>query len=410
MTTTGTNGTEKAEKNAVGLRVWAPAKVNLFFEILFKRDDGFHEIQTVATPIELCDELEFRLQGEKTGAEIEKTSIIECVDEAGNPVPGVPLDDRNLIIRAAQAFDEAFGEPTPVSIRVVKRIPSQAGLGGGSSDAAATLAALNELRGRPFSNELLREIGGRLGSDVPLFLLDGASVGRSRGEIVEPFDLPEIWLVVLKPTEGLSTPAVFRRYVALPPSPKRSLDAFCAAVSTRKPLNGEENLNKADKEGKTNEENWRKGESKLGGEDETSGINRANREDWTNGRNEKNGPDEASKENGANGTSPANGEATETRAVAAAVGGALFNRLEEVAATIWDGVARYRALLAATRDVLGVQMSGSGTAFFAICPSEAAANDAAEALRRQCVDGETVAVARTLAQTFCFETLELAAE
>ncbi|MBP3556902.1 MAG: 4-(cytidine 5'-diphospho)-2-C-methyl-D-erythritol kinase [Thermoguttaceae bacterium] len=398
MTTTGTNGTEKAEKNAVGLRVWAPAKVNLFFEILFKRDDGFHEIQTVATPIGLCDELEFWLRDAKTGAKIEKTSIVECVDAAGKPVPGVPLDDRNLIIRAAQAFDEAFGEPTPVSIRVVKRIPSQAGLGGGSSDAAATLAALNELRGRPFSNERLREIGGRLGSDVPLFLLDGASVGRSRGEIVEPFDLPEIWLVVLKPTEGLSTPAVFRRYVALPPSPKRSLDAFCAAVSTRKPLNGEENLNKADKEGKTNEENWRKENGKINEENGASGISG------------ENGPDEASKENGANGTSSANGKTTETRAVAAAVGGALFNRLEEVAATIWDGVARYRALLAATRDVLGVQMSGSGTAFFAIYPSEAAANDAAEALRRQCVDGETVAVARTLAQTFRFETLELAAE
>ncbi len=373
MTTTGTNGTEKAEKNAVGLRVWAPAKVNLFFEVLFKRDDGFHEIQTVATPIGLCDELEFWLRDAKTGAKIEKTSIVECVDAAGAPVPDVPTDDRNLIIRAAKAFDEAFGEPTPVSIRVVKRIPSQAGLGGGSSDAAATLAALNELRGRPFSNDRLREIGGRLGSDVPLFLLDGASVGRSRGEIVEPFELPEIWLVVLKPTEGLSTPAVFRRYVALPPTPKRSLAAFCAAVSTRKPLNGANGMNGV------------KGGSWVGG------INGESKTDKANGE---------TSEDGENGETSANG------AVAAAVGGALFNRLEEVAATIWSGVERYRALLAATRDVLGVQMSGSGTAFFAIYPSEAAANDAAETLRLQCVDGETVAVARTLARTFRFQTLE----
>lgn len=360
MTTTGTNGAEKAGKNAVGLRVGAPAKVNLFFEILFKRDDGFHEIQTIATPIGLCDELEFWLRDAKTGAEIEKTSIVECVDAAGAPVPDVPTDDRNLIIRAAQAFDEALGEPTPVSIRVVKRIPSQAGLGGGSSDAAATLAALNELRGRPFSNERLREIGGRLGSDVPLFLLDGASVGRSRGEIVEPFELPEIWLVVLKPTEGLSTPAVFRRYVALPPTPKRSLDGFCAAVATAK---------------------------------REDGVNGAIK---TNGGTAVNEGDEETSANGAN--------------AAKAVGSALFNRLEEVAATIWDGVERYRASLAATRDVLGVQMSGSGTAFFAIYPSEAAANDAAEALRLQCVDGETVAVARTLTTTFRFETLESAAK
>ena len=342
MTTKG----NETEKNAVGLRVWAPAKVNLFFEILFKRDDGFHEIQTVATPIGLCDELEFWSRDAKTDAEIEKTSIVECVDAAGKPVPDVPLDDRNLIIHAAKAFDEAFGEPTPVSIRVVKRIPSQAGLGGGSSDAAATLAALNELRGRPFSNERLREIGGRLGSDVPLFLLDGASVGRSRGEIVEPFEAPEIWLVVLKPTEGLSTPAVFRQYVALPPTPKRSLADFCAAVSTAITSNGEDDGAKPESRG----------------------------------------------------------------GVAAAVGGALFNRLEEVAATIWDGVARYRSALAATRDVLGVQMSGSGTAFFAIYPNEAAANEAAEALRLQCVDGEAVAVARTLAQTFRLETLESAAK
>ncbi len=363
MTTTGTNGAEKAGKNAVGLRVWAPAKVNLFFEILFKRNDGFHEIQTVATPIELCDELTFWLQDEKTGTKIEKTSITECVDEAGKPVPGVPLDDRNLIIRAAQAFDEALGTPTPVAIRVVKRIPSQAGLGGGSSDAAATLAALNELRGRPFSNERLREIGGRLGSDVPLFLLDGASVGRSRGEIVESFDLPEIWLVVLKPTEGLSTPEVFRRYVALPPTPKRALDDFCAAVATAKWKNGGDRARK------------------TGGKNGENGISETNGE-----------------ESGACG------------GVAAAVGSALFNRLEEVAATIWDGVARYRALLAATKDVLGVQMSGSGTAFFAIYPNEAAASVAAETLRLQCVDGETVAVARTLAQTFRFETLESAAE
>ena len=111
-------------------------------------------------------------------------------------------------------------------------------------------------------------------------------------------------------------------------------------------------------------------------------------------------------ENGASEVIGANKETSAKDAVAAAVGGALFNRLEEVASTIWDGVARYRAALAATRDVLGVQMSGSGTAFFAIYPNETAANEAAETLRRKCVDGETVAVAHTLAQTFRFQTLE----
>ncbi len=357
--TTETAGTEK---NAVGLRVWAPAKINLFFEILFKRQDGFHEIQTVAAPIELCDELEFVVRNKKNGAKIEKTSIVECVDEAGFPVPGVPTDERNLIVRAAKAFDDAFGEPTPVEIRVLKRIPSQAGLGGGSSDAAATLFALNELRGRPLSNERLREIGGRLGSDVPLFLIDGASVGRSRGELVEPFELSEIWLVVLKPGEGLSTPEVFRRYAATPPDSKRALADFCAAVSRPKTLNRENDAIEND------------------GEKEKK---RAVEEDWEIGRNGEN-----------------SGFST-----ASAVGGALFNRLETVASTIWGGVRRYRTVLSATENVLGVQMSGSGTAFFAIYPNETAARAAAEALRTVCVDGETIAVARTLPRTFRAETL-----
>lgn len=351
--------TAETEKNAVGLRVWAPAKINLFFEILFKREDGFHEIQTVAAPIGLCDELEFVVQNRKKGAKIEKTSIVECVDEAGAPVLGVPTDERNLIVRAAKAFDDAFGEPTPVAIRVLKRIPSQAGLGGGSSDAAATLFALNELRGRPLSNERLREIGGRLGSDVPLFLIDGASVGRSRGEIVEPFELSEIWLVVLKPGEGLSTPEVFRRYAAIPPSSKRALADFCAAVSQPKTLNREN------------------GAVKNNGE---KGKRRAVEKNWENGES--------------------SGFST-----ASAVGGALFNRLETVASTIWSGVRRYRTVLSATENVLGVQMSGSGTAFFAIYPNEAAARAAAEALRTVCVDGETIAVARTLSRTFRTETL-----
>lgn len=357
--TAETAETAGTEKNAVGLRVWAPAKINLFFEILFKREDGFHEIQTVAAPIELCDELEFVVRDRKNRTGIGKTSIVECVDEAGAPVPGVPTDERNLIVRAAKAFDDAFGEPTPVAIRVLKRIPSQAGLGGGSSDAAATLFALNELRGRPLSNERLREIGGRLGSDVPLFLIDGASVGRSRGEIVEPFELSEIWLVVLKPGEGLSTPEVFRRYAAIPPSSKRALADFCAAVSRPKTLNRENGAVENDGE---------------------NGKKRAVEEDRGNG--------------GSAGFS-----------TASAVGGALFNRLETVASTIWSGVRRYRTVLSATENVLGVQMSGSGTAFFAIYPNEAAARAAAEALRTVCVDGETIAVARTLSRTFRAETL-----
>ncbi|MCF0233840.1 MAG: 4-(cytidine 5'-diphospho)-2-C-methyl-D-erythritol kinase, partial [Thermoguttaceae bacterium] len=207
-----------------GARVLAPAKINLFFEILFKRDDGFHEIETLATPISLYDVLE--IQFAKKG---DSTNLV-CLDESGAVNAPLPTDERNLVWRAAEAFFAEIGEKWPLSMKIFKKIPEKAGLGGGSSDAAAALAVLNKLYGYPVRPERLRAIGGELGSDVPLFLTSGASLGRGRGEIVESFAFPEVWLAVIKPFEGLATPAVFRRYAELPPTSKRSLSEYAAAL------------------------------------------------------------------------------------------------------------------------------------------------------------------------------------
>ncbi len=317
----------KLEPFENGARVWAPAKINLFFEILFKRPDNYHEIETIIAPISIYDEIKLKIlpRNEK--------SIFECFDENGAAIPDIPLDETNLVWRAANVFFDEIGEKFPLSIKILKKIPSKAGLGGGSSDAAAVLSVLNALRGAPLSKARLQKLGARLGSDVPLFFEDGASLGRGRGELVEPFDLPEIWLVVVKPRDGLSTPAVFRRYAEHPATEKRSLTERVATLERAKT-------------------------ALFASETPSTPENSAR--------------------------------------FAAVVASTLANRLEDVAATIWPGVEKYRALLSATTDVLGVQMSGSGTAFFALYPSESAARRAADELRANATDGETVFVAKTI--------------
>jgi len=284
-------------------RVWAPAKVNLFFEILGKRSDGYHEIQTVVAPISLFDRLDFYV------LPLEKPDLtLECYDEAGNIDYSAPTDDSNLVARAYRVFYDELSKTGATSrknsflVKIFKKIPSKAGLGGGSSDAAATFAVLNEASGFPFSKERLQELAARVGSDVPLFFEDGASIGRGRGEIVEPIDLPELFLVVTKPNAGLSTPEVYRTYASTPKKPKRSLDDVLATLRSAK----------------------------------------------------------------------------EARDVAQV----LANRLEDPAALLWDGLAKRRMLFDSTADVLASQMTGSGTACFAIYPTLDAANRAARALRR----------------------------
>jgi 4-diphosphocytidyl-2-C-methyl-D-erythritol kinase len=151
----------------------APAKVNLFLEVLGKRDDGYHRIETVMQAVDLCDTLEFW----------EGAPGQFSISVSGGPAPA---DETNLALRAARLLSAESGTGKGVHIHVHKRIPLGGGLGGGSSDAAAALRALNDLWKLACHREDLEALGTRLGSDVNFFLSGGAAICRGRGELVEP--------------------------------------------------------------------------------------------------------------------------------------------------------------------------------------------------------------------------------
>jgi 4-diphosphocytidyl-2-C-methyl-D-erythritol kinase len=146
------------------MQVFAPAKINLSLKILGRRDDGFHELETLIAPISLYDEL--RIEKERPGNGIK----LRCDD------PSVPQDDDNLAVRAAKMFFEATKIEPAISIELKKIIPHGAGLGGGSSDAASVLLALNELFEAKLSREALTEIAEPIGSDIPFFLFQSAAL------------------------------------------------------------------------------------------------------------------------------------------------------------------------------------------------------------------------------------------
>lgn len=178
----------------------APAKLNLFFEVIGKRGDGFHEILSLACPVGLYDTIYFRLA--------EGESIYFVCENMGDDVPA---DFRNIVVRALERLREFAGIRSGTSVRLQKKIPSQAGLGGGSSDAAAALLLGVEAWKIQISREELYNIAAGLGSDVALFLENGAVVSRGRGEIIEPIsNFPQLDFVLLKPDFGLSTADVYR--------------------------------------------------------------------------------------------------------------------------------------------------------------------------------------------------------
>src|SRR5438874_12852107 len=159
------------------MQVFAPAKINLSLKILNRRDDDFHEIETLIVPTSLCDEMKI----EKNEGGIE----FHCDDSS------VPKGDDNLVIRAAKAFFAATKLKPAVLIELKKKIPHGAGLGGGSSDAATTLLDLNELFKTNLARDQLAKLGSTIGSDVPFFIFESAALCRGRGELVTPTELPE---------------------------------------------------------------------------------------------------------------------------------------------------------------------------------------------------------------------------
>lgn len=189
------------------MKWFAPAKINLSLRVLGRRDDGFHEIETLMVPLTLADEVEVGWQPAPAGpasAGIELT----CSD------PTLPTGPANLAYRAADLFRrEAAPDLPPVRISLHKKIPHGAGLGGGSSDAAAVLLALDQLAATNLPLARLTTLAGQLGSDVPFFLHGGAAICRGRGESVQPVDFAgRLALLLLKPPFPVPTPWAYRRW------------------------------------------------------------------------------------------------------------------------------------------------------------------------------------------------------
>jgi 4-diphosphocytidyl-2-C-methyl-D-erythritol kinase len=182
------------------MQVLAPAKINLSLKILGQRNDGFHEVDTLIAPISLYDEIGIEKRPEK-GIKF------RCDD------PSVPQGDDNLVVRAAKTFFETTKIEPAVSIELKKKIPHGAGLGGGSSDAAAVLLALEDLFETKLSREALAEMAEPLGSDVPFFLFQSAAVCKGHGEMVMPVKLQRPFpILLLKPGFAVSTAWAYSRW------------------------------------------------------------------------------------------------------------------------------------------------------------------------------------------------------
>lgn len=179
----------------------APAKVNLVLRVLGKRADGFHAIETLMAPVTLAD----RISLDRCGSAI----TLECSE------PGVPCDARNLAWRAAELFLRHTGASEGVRIRLEKMIPHGAGLGGGSSDAARVLVAMNQLFGTGLPVDRLENLAAQLGSDIPFFVRCSTAWCRGRGEIIEPVaGIPSFALLLVKPPFPVPTGWAYSAWAA----------------------------------------------------------------------------------------------------------------------------------------------------------------------------------------------------
>jgi len=187
--------------------VLCPAKVNLYLRVVGRRPDGYHELVTVMQPLTLADELTVTLG--------EDGIRLTC------DAPELPCGEENLVWRAAARFQAETGQQPGVFLNLRKRIPVAAGLGGGSSDAAGTLLALNALTGGALKPDRLHALAGLLGADVPFFLEQRPAVARGIGTRLTPLSLPPYWYLLLNPGVPLSTRWVYENLdlAALPGAP-----------------------------------------------------------------------------------------------------------------------------------------------------------------------------------------------
>jgi 4-diphosphocytidyl-2-C-methyl-D-erythritol kinase len=191
------------------VRIDAPAKVNLSLEVLARRSDGFHEIETLIVAIGVWDTLHFasRADGEIHLACRWARGLAADPSLDAGELPGGP---ENIVMRAVLLLRARAGLVAGADIDLVKRTPSAAGLGGASADAAAALLAANRAWKLDWSRQRLAEVAAEIGSDVPFFLTMGAAMCRGRGERIEPVPACRLHLVVVRPPVGLSTPTVYR--------------------------------------------------------------------------------------------------------------------------------------------------------------------------------------------------------
>ena len=195
-------------------RIEAPCKINLHLEVGEKRSDGYHSLESIFVPLALADTLRFEKGARHLFGDdqlfVDWEIPGECIPGEFIPNEAIP-PEKNLVTRAVSLFRERTGYSDALSIRLIKRIPIGAGLGGGSSDAASTLLALNSLAGTALAMADLGEMAALLGSDVPFFLHGGPALVKGRGELMEPVNIPgEFWVVLVKPPYSSDTASSYR--------------------------------------------------------------------------------------------------------------------------------------------------------------------------------------------------------
>lgn len=208
---------EMQNKAGWGERWPAPAKVNLMLRIVGRREDGYHLLQTVFQFIDLCDWLVFYPQADG------RISL-------ENPMPTVP-EAQDLVVRAAKLLKRHAGNSEGVKIKVEKNLPMGGGLGGGSSDAATVLVVLNQLWGLHLSKTELMALGLELGADVPVFIFGHSAWAEGVGERLSAIELPEPWIVLIKPDCHVNTKEIFCSKELTRDSKRITMDEFLAGVT-----------------------------------------------------------------------------------------------------------------------------------------------------------------------------------
>ncbi|MEL4295016.1 4-(cytidine 5'-diphospho)-2-C-methyl-D-erythritol kinase [Shewanella xiamenensis] len=195
-------------------RNWpAPAKLNLFLHINGRRSDGYHELQTLFQFVDCCDQLDFRV-----------TDTPELI--LHSDMSNVVADSDNLILRAAKSLQQSTGYRGGAEIWLDKRLPMGGGLGGGSSDAATTLVALNQLWNTQLSHDELAAIGLKLGADIPVFIHGFAAFAEGVGERLQTVNPAELWYLIIAPDAHVSTAAVFQDPQLPRNTPKLGIDTL----------------------------------------------------------------------------------------------------------------------------------------------------------------------------------------